>query len=501
MHYVSLIIECLRGRPNLVFWTVALTQAALWTLVPALLYGAPPGDVPLVLAVGHEFVLGSYLGPPLAFWLGEMAFKLAGSPGVYLLAQFCIVIAYWAVFTLGRRIVGTRHAVLGVLLMVGIASFAVPSVEFGPAILAAPFWALALLHYWRAVGEGQRGYWFVLALDLGLLLLTSYIGLLLLALLILFTLATAQGRRAMTAGEPWIALILLVIVVLPHALWLYEGRAQVIDGFNDSVPGGRLSAGVWLCLALLAAHAGLALLVALAGGWPRRRGDRAPEIVRSPVGRFARQYVLTFALMPGLAAVAFAFATGKLGPFDALAPLVLMSGLAVMVAAGDTVMLYRERLASSAWLGLLFGPPALVAAGILVLPWIAPVDLKVAQPAAAMGAFFAESFQRRTGQPLAFVSGDERLAPLIALTAPDRPRLYFAWAPDRSPWIGPGELIAHGGVLVWPAIDNIGAPPPTLKDQFPAMLPEAPRAFSRMVQGRLPQIRLGWSVLRPQQAP
>ena len=38
MHYVSLIIEFLRGRPAVVFWTVALTQAALWTLVPALFY-------------------------------------------------------------------------------------------------------------------------------------------------------------------------------------------------------------------------------------------------------------------------------------------------------------------------------------------------------------------------------------------------------------------------------------------------------------------------------
>ncbi len=47
MHYVSLIIEFLRGRPAVVFWTVALTQAALWTLMPALFYSAPPGDVPL----------------------------------------------------------------------------------------------------------------------------------------------------------------------------------------------------------------------------------------------------------------------------------------------------------------------------------------------------------------------------------------------------------------------------------------------------------------------
>ena len=193
MHYVSLVIEFLRGRPAVVFWTVALTQAALWTLMPALFYSAPPGEVPLLLAIGHEFVLGSYLGPPLAFWLAELAFRLGGAFGLYALAQGCIVVTYWAVFTLGRRIVGTRHAVLAVLLMVGIAAFTVPSPEFGPAVLAAPLWGMALLHYWCAVGEGERGYWFLLAFDLGLLLLASYVGLILIALLLVFTLADARA--------------------------------------------------------------------------------------------------------------------------------------------------------------------------------------------------------------------------------------------------------------------------------------------------------------------
>src|ERR1044071_909216 len=79
MHYVSLLIEFLRGRPAVVFWTVALTQAALWTFIPAIFFSAPPGDVPMLLAIGHEFVLGSYLGPPLAFWLGEIAYRLGQS--------------------------------------------------------------------------------------------------------------------------------------------------------------------------------------------------------------------------------------------------------------------------------------------------------------------------------------------------------------------------------------------------------------------------------------
>ncbi len=507
MHHVSLIIEFLRGRPALVFWTVALTQGVLWTLIPALFYSAPPGGVPLLLAIGHEFVLGSYLGPPLAFWLGEIAFRLAGMFGLYALAQICVVTALWAVFTLGRSVVGTRHAVLGILLMVGIATFTVPSPDFGPAVLAAPLWALALLHYWRAVGLSQRGAWFLLALDLGLLLLTNYIGLILIVLLVLFTPLTANGRRAFLYPEPWLAVALCAIVVFPHAAWLTYSRDLVIATFTESTaPDGKLSAGLWLGVVLVASHLGLALLAALASGWPRQRGERAPEIDRSPVEPLARFYVYFFALAPAACAIALAFTDerlrplGSLGPLTSVAPLVVLSGLAVILAAGDEVLIYRERLVSSAWLSLLLLPPLMVVVSLAVAPWTFATDVRIAQPAKAEGQFFADNFQRRTGKPLAFVTGDERLAPLIALTAPSRPRVFFAWAPQRSPWASVDDVAAQGAVLVWPA-ENSNVPPATLKTQFPNMVPELPRSFARTVQGRLPLIRLGWSVLRPQATP
>jgi dolichyl-phosphate-mannose-protein mannosyltransferase len=498
MHYVSLLVEFLRGRPAVVFWTVALTQAALWTLIPALFYSAPPGDVPMLLAIGHEFVLGSYLGPPLSFWLGETAFAMGGSLGLYALAQACIVVAYWAVFALGRVIVGTRHAVLAVLLMVGIAAFTVPSPNFGPAILAAPLWALALLYYWRAVGEGRRGYWFLLALDLGLLLLASYVGLILLALMIVFTPSTARGRRACFHPEPWIAALLLCIVVFPHALWFSSGRSLVLEGIEESVAAaGRLSPGMWLCLALVLTHLGLALLVTLTSGWPRHPRERAPEIDRNPVEPFARTFIFVFALAPALMAIAVAFASDRLGPLDRVAPLVVLSGLAVVVAAGDKVLLYRERLVSTAWLGLLVAPPALVPVAMAIFPWTVGIDLRIAQPANAEGRFYADIYQRRTGKPLIYLSGDPRVAPLVALAAPSRPHVYFAWAPQRSPWASPANIRAQGGILVWPAADNSGTPPETLKVQFPEMVPEVPRSFPRAVQGLLPLIRLGWSMQRP----
>ena len=499
MHYVSLLVEFLRGRPAVVFWTAALTQAALWTLIPTIFYGAPPGEVPLLLAIGREFVLGSYLGPPLAFWLGEVAFRIAGSFGLYALAQACIVLTYWAIFVLGRGIVGTRHAILAILLMVGIAAYAVPSPDFGPAVLAAPLWALGLLFYWRAVGEGRRGYWFLLALDLGLLLLANYVGVILLVLMIVFTAASARGRSAAQRPEPWIAVLLLCIVVFPHVIWFRSGRSLILEGIDESFAAtGRLSPALWLIFALLLTHLGLALLVALTSGWPRHPRERAPEIDRNPVDPFARTFVFVFALAPALMAVIIAFASGRLGPLGSLAPLVVLSGLAVIVAAGDKILLYRERLVSSAWLGLLVAPPVLVALSIAIFPWAFGSDLKIAQPANAEGRFYADIFQRRTGRPLAYLSGDPRVAPLVALAAPSRPHLYFAWAPERSPWVSLTEMRTQGGILVWPASDNSGTAPETLKVQFPEMVPEVPRSFPRAVQGMLPLIRIGWSMQRPQ---
>ncbi|HXD46081.1 MAG TPA: glycosyltransferase family 39 protein [Pseudolabrys sp.] len=500
MHSVSLLIECLRGRPRFVFWTAALSQAVLWAVLPALFYAAPPSEVPLLLAIGHEYLLGSYQGPPLAFWLGETAFRIGGLFGVYVLAQAAIVTTYWAVFMLGRAIVGMRHAVLAVLLMGGIAAFTLPSVDFGPAILAAPFWALALLHYWRAAGEDRRGYWFLLAIDLGLLLLTSYVGLILVALLVIFTAGT-RARHALVHSEPWIALILLAIVVFPHALWLAKSWGLVLGGLADAASlAGKPRPWLWLSSALIASHFGVVLMVLLASGYPRRRKQRAPEIDRTMHATpLARAYVYCFALLPALVAIAIALDTGRLGPLERVTPLVVLTGLAVILAAGERIHLYREGLVSTAWVGLLVAPPLLAVLSIAVMPWVTRSELAVAQPARAEATFFADSFQRRTGKPLRYVAGDPQLALLVAMAAPSRPHVYFDWAPERSPWASPADLRRDGAVLAWPAPETSRNAPQRLATQFPELVPEVPRSFERPVQGFLPLLRLGWAVIRPAQ--
>jgi hypothetical protein len=254
-------------------------------------------------------------------------------------------------------------------------------------------------------------------------------------------------------------------------------------------------------LTVLLIHLGVGLLVMLASGWRGDRRERAPEIDRLPVEPSGRYFVLFFAVAPTLLAVTVAALTGRLGPLDRVGPLLLLTALAVIVAAGDQVRIFRERMVSSAWLGLLTLPPLLVVVGIVALPWIFAVDLKIGQPANAMGQFFADNFQRRTGKPLRYVAGDQRLATLVALAAPSRPSVYFDRMPERSPWVSAAALRTGGAILLWPAADTGGEPPPALKSQFPEIVPEVTRAFARPIEGVLPLIRIGWAALRPANSP
>ncbi|MFZ0776452.1 MAG: hypothetical protein WAM74_08185, partial [Xanthobacteraceae bacterium] len=256
---------------------------------------------------------------------------------------------------------------------------------------------------------------------------------------------------------------------------------------------------LWLRLlaALILAHAGLAILLLLAVGWPRARATPAPPLARAPVDAFALTYVKVFALVPGLLATSVAVVLGRALPVGGAAPLVVLSGLALVIAAGDSIALYHQRILGFAWAGLLIVPAIFVPILIVLLPWTAGMDLKVAQPANAMGRFFADSFERRTGQPLAVVTGDPRLAALVALAAPSRPSVFFDADPARSPWVTADDIRKKGAVVVWLAPDTTPVPPPDIKAYFPDLVAEVPRAFNRPVEGRLPTLWIGWGVIRP----
>jgi Dolichyl-phosphate-mannose-protein mannosyltransferase len=502
MLYVSILVELLRTRPVTTVWLAALLQAAIWTLVPAVFYAGPPGNLPYVLAVGHEFHFSTYFGPPLAFWLAEIVFRLSGGNllAIYALAQVCVVVTYWAVFRLGRAIVGAPQAAIAVLLMFGVSSFTVATPEFAPVVLAMPLWALTLLHYWGTITEGKRKNTLALAIDVALLLMTTYAAGLLIALLALFTCANARTRPLIRTTAFWpaaIAAVLLLPLHLYFAVATNEDFSLIFDRLRAaSSVAGNLTAWLRQLIVLLGVQAGLLVLVAIVARFPWSRPQPAPVIKRAPVDRFARQFIFFFATMPAVAATSAAVIAGEPVPVGGIAPLIVLSGIAVVIFAGDAIALAHQRSAIATWLGLLLVPPTLAALAVVVLPWFG-IDLAINQPVAAIAPFFADSFQRRIGKELPIITGDARAAALVSL-APSRPSLFLESAPLRSPWVSMRDIAAKGAIVIWPTNDTAGLPPAAIKQDFPDIVPEVPRTFERIVQGNLPPLRYGWAVIRPQ---
>jgi hypothetical protein len=332
-------------------------------------------------------------------------------------------------------------------------------------------------------------------------MLTSVFGLVYACLFALFMALTERGRASLGAVEPWAAGLVVVVMLFPYLIWL----DMVGDVFtpifvrlhSQEAADTNLLQWIALLLGLLLAHLGLAFMVVLVSGWKQRAPKDVPVFERKPVDPFARQFIYFFALVPGLVCTLIAVLIGLPAPVGGAAPSVVLSGLAVVVAAGDAINLYRQRMVGLAWLALLLGPAAVMIGAILTLPWVPGIDLKIAQPAEAIGRYFSESFQRRTGKPLAIVTGDRRMAELVAFGATSRPSVYFDAAPEQSPWITPEDIQRKGAVVVWPTTDTAGTPPADIRARFPDLVPEVPRAFERLVQGRLPLLRVGWGMIRP----
>ena len=499
MRFTSLIIELIRARPRLVVRLAVLLQAALWLIVPLLLYRSPPGELATVIAYGREYQVGTDLGPPLAFWLADIAFRAAGNHmfGVYLLSQLCSIVMFWTLYQLARAIVGGQHAVLAVLLTMTVVTFSSPGVEFGPLVLARPLWALLLLHSWQLIGQNRRNAWFAWSIEAGLLLLTTSAAIGLLLLVAGFALATARGRRTLMSFDPLFALLVIVVLALPYLIWLIRADTLALPTW-PAIADLSARALHWVILlgGLLVAMSGIVLLTVLNSGRFLPHPEEAPIIFRPPVDPLARNFVYFFAIGPALAGslISGLFNLDRIAGGAGVA--LAMSGLAVIVATGDLLHLRRQRLLRSVWALAVIAPALAIIAATLFLPWTGSGEVATSLPATAIGRFFDDSFERRTNQRLRAVAGDPQLATLISLDKA-RPHLFLDAVPERTPWLNFAKFNETGGVVVWRASDTVGTPPPDIAQRFPGLVPEVPRAFEWFVTGRQPLLRIGWAIVRP----
>jgi drug/metabolite transporter superfamily protein YnfA len=529
-------IGFIERRPAQAFAAFLALHVIVWTTLPALLYANLPLDLIEALTYGREWQLGYDKLPPLPWWLTEIMYRAFGSDAAYYaLAQVTVVVAFVAVWATARSLVGTRGALVAVLIIDGMHYLQYTAVKFNHDVIQLPFWALSGYAFHAALKRGRLWHWLLLGFCIGAALWAKYFVVVLAVPYALFLLLDREARRAVATPGPWLAVVVAFIVMAPHLWWLVhsdflplayaEHRAAPVRGWFDHLlhpalfavsqiffllPSFFIAAALWwprpsktpLSRPVDAGarrHTGSDSVVPTLSGpasAPASPSDRLPHGgTDNTADAFDRRIVTLLAFGPGLTTIALGAVSGRGAVAMWGYPLWLYLGLWIVLNARSALNGDRLGRVVAAW-GAVFAVFALAfVINYSLLPRFDHRYRAVFFPGDKLAAALTQRFHAASGQKLSYVIGSMWDGGNIAHYSPDHPRVLIDGLPRRAPWIDLYDLRAKGAVVVWTVGDSAHLPA-----QYAAVAGDATVGTPFDLPPRRGDsiTHVGWAILKPQ---
>ena len=511
--------------PGRSFAAFLALHAAVWTVLPSLIYLNLPLDLIEALLYGREWQLGYDKLPPLPWWLVQIVDQLVGHDfAYYLLAELAVCAAFALVYAAARPLVGAAGALVSVLIVDGLHYFNYTAAKFNHDVIQPPFWALAGLSYHRALRRGLLADWLLLGLAMGLSLWAKYFVVVLAAPLLLFALIDRDARKALATPGPYIAIAVALITVAPHLVWLIktdflplayaEHRAVLPRGWYDHlwhpfvfgisqvfflIPSLLIAAPLFFPRAdqspLIPAQAGIQ-----DQNWHTGDGGPGSPLSRGrtdhDAGAFDRRIVACLAFGPFATVLAMGIASGR-GAVPLWGyPLFLFFGLWLVLSARRALARLRLTRILATWAIVFACLSAAFYVNYDVLPRFDHRYRAVFFPGGALGRDITQRYQAATGRKLAYVIGTMWDGGNTAHYSPDQPRVLVDGEPARAPWIDLADLRANGAAVVWTDGDPHKLPARFATIAAGAQLqPPFTLPYRRGPGG----VTVGWAILQPRQ--
>src|SRR5450631_3870665 len=268
------LVAC-ASDPKASLWLVigfAVAHAVLWTLILVNLKAAQDVhmDVAEAFAWGQKFQFGYGKHPPLAGWVAGVWFRIfpVANWATYALAMATLGCGLVICWLIALRVVDRRRAFFVVVMLALYPIFNFKGFKYNPDLLQLVTLPLVVLAYLNAFEKRswRSGIW--LGLAGALALMTKYWVLTMIGAIGLAALLHPQRLQFLRSPAPWVAISVLVVVMMPHLIWLkqvdfaplaYAGESYSL---TDRAQSAQLVLGyVGHNLALLAAPVALAALV------------------------------------------------------------------------------------------------------------------------------------------------------------------------------------------------------------------------------------------------
>ncbi len=485
-------------NPATVFWAFVLCHGIVWTLMPTLSRQNGPVDVIELFTWGRHPQWGYWKHPPLPAWVVGVLASLGDKRlwGAYLASQIAIGACFWAVWRFARDFLEPPHALLSVLLLEGVYYYNFRSIEFNHDVLLLPFWSWTTLLLWQALNSGNRCYWLLCGVMIGLGLLTKYAIFLLLVPLFVFMLLNNQARNSLAKPGPYLALAVAAVIFVPHVVWVFSNDFTTIHYVLDRAKSqGHLMDHLLNPLAFASIQA-LTLVpvmsmtgVLLFGSMPNPRQVAAAG--------FPRAFLFTVALGPFLAILAISAIMGY--ELRARWGTQLWSFIGIFVFYHLRPVLTPRSLYrfTYAFLGFAAILVAVYIGHLTLLPRLIGRPMRGHFPGEAIADYVTTQWVKPFGARLPIVGGDKWFADNTGFYSPDRPDVYTDLDPRKSQWTSDEELRHKGGIIIWDAGRAGGELPDRWRTRFPMALVQPVVPFAWRTSVALFPVQMGWAIVPP----
>lgn len=490
------------SSPSNLFWAFSLAHLLLWTIVPTLVSPNAPLDVIEGYVWGHEWLLGTYKHPPMqAWWLETLTLLTRQAPWTHFFAsQLAVIIAFWAIWQTGRRILTERAALVGVLLLEGVVYYNYTSPEFNPNVLQLPFWALIGLFFHRAVKNDRWGDWALLGFWSACGLYTKYSTVIILLVLGLLLLAHPESRRRLRGKGPYLAAATAFLLFLPHLIWLVnndymplqymESRMHHLDSNSEYVMRPiRFLASQMLVVTPL-----LFLVLTLVG-----RKIFSPSKIERPIS-FDESFLYAVTFGPLVLFLLMGLSGARLHDMWGT-PILGFLGIWAIKHFQDALSPQALRRFAYGWLAVFIVILAAYAGTSVFYPYFTHQSQRIYFPGHALAKAVNSTWDKRYHTPLRYIIGDTWPAGNIAYYPPGRQHVLIDGDYKISPWIKPQDIEKYGGVVVWCiancACKNQTTGTPEYVKNFPQGKIQEPLVLKRQTDADIPPVTIGWAILPP----
>lgn len=469
----------------------------IWALVPYFVRYSLPMDAMEGATWGHQLEWGYDKNPFLNGWLTALAVGIDNHSGlfVYFFSQLCVVIGFWSVWELGRKMLPPVHALIAVLLLESIQYYTVHAIDFNDNTLELALWPLLSLSFYNALKKGSLRDWGLTGLLAGLGMMAKYYTVMLLIPMLLFMIVEPTNRRYFSQSVFYVGLGVFLVVILPHLLWL-TGH----DFITVKYAMRRVSSQpVWINHFLFPWEFSweqiqtffppLILFFLLYIG--KKPQHPVPRVV---VSTFDWRFLLFVGLGPFVLTVLLSSFTGIRLRAGWGAPLLSLWGILLITCLQPQITASRfYRFVIVCFISLCV--TALFYAGALIR---ADAPSSANFPGQIIAHQLTREWHDTFHTPLSYVGGSRWFAGNVAFYSLDRPAVYIDWNPKYSPWINEADFRQKGAVFVWDKSEGKKYLLPSVLARFKALGPIKIMHFAWMRNPKTPPVMVTVAFLPPE---